>query len=91
MTAHVPQLQRRLEAMAQLRNRLSQLLVSMGTADSPFTKGPDRAHEEMTMLDATVQKRISILVYADLESAFDYLVGVFGLGPPDSWCIQSRR
>ena len=33
------------------------------------------------MLDATVQRRISILVYADLEAAHDYLVRVFGLGP----------
>jgi uncharacterized glyoxalase superfamily protein PhnB len=37
--------------------------------------------EEMTMLDATVQRRISILVYSDLEAAFEYLVRVFGLGP----------
>ena len=33
------------------------------------------------MLDATVQRRISILVYSDLETAHDYLVRVFGLGP----------
>ena len=26
------------------------------------------------MLDATVQRRISILVYADLEAAYDFLV-----------------
>jgi MerR family transcriptional regulator, thiopeptide resistance regulator len=37
--------------------------------------------EAMTMLDATVQRRISILVYADLEGAYDYLGRVFGLGP----------
>ena len=33
------------------------------------------------MLDATVQRRISILVYSDLEAAYDFLVRVFGLGP----------
>jgi hypothetical protein len=37
--------------------------------------------EDMTMLDTTVQRRISILVYADLEVAYEFLVGVFGLGP----------
>jgi DNA-binding transcriptional MerR regulator/uncharacterized glyoxalase superfamily protein PhnB len=37
--------------------------------------------EEMTMLDTTVQRRISILVYADLEAAYGYLTRVFGLGP----------
>ena len=33
------------------------------------------------MLDATVQRRISILVYSDLEAAYEFLVRVFGLGP----------
>ena len=37
--------------------------------------------EEMTTLDTTAQGRISILVYADMEAAFDYLVRVFALGP----------
>lgn len=37
--------------------------------------------EEMTMLDTRVQRRISYLVYADPEKAYDYLVRVFGLGP----------
>ena len=32
------------------------------------------------MLDATIQRRISILVYDDIEAAHDYLVAVFGLG-----------
>jgi uncharacterized glyoxalase superfamily protein PhnB len=33
------------------------------------------------MLDTTVQRRISILVCADLEAAYEFLVRVFGLGP----------
>ena len=33
------------------------------------------------MLDTTVQRRIAVLVYRDLETAFDYLIRVFGLGP----------
>jgi uncharacterized glyoxalase superfamily protein PhnB len=37
--------------------------------------------EAMTMLDTTVQRRISVLVYANLDGAFEYLVRVFGLGP----------
>ena len=35
----------------------------------------------MTMLDTTVQRRISILVYSDLGAAYDFLTRVFGLGP----------
>ena len=33
------------------------------------------------MLGATVQGRISLLVYADIAAAHDWLVRVFGLGP----------
>jgi uncharacterized glyoxalase superfamily protein PhnB len=35
----------------------------------------------MVELDTTVQRRIPILVYKDLEAAYDYLTRVFGLGP----------
>ena len=33
------------------------------------------------MLETTLQRRIGILVYEDLENAFAYLSEVFGLGP----------
>ncbi|MGI9603992.1 MAG: VOC family protein, partial [Acidimicrobiales bacterium] len=44
----------------------------------PLTTDLLEVLEEMIMLDTTVQRRISILVYADLEAAHDYLVRVFG-------------
>src|SRR5205823_4136319 len=50
-------------------------------SDGPPTEDLLRVVEAMTMLDTTVQRRISILVYIDLEAAYDYLVRVFGLGP----------
>lgn len=37
--------------------------------------------EGMAMLDTTVRQRISVVVYADLEAAYTYLVDVFALGP----------
>jgi uncharacterized glyoxalase superfamily protein PhnB len=37
--------------------------------------------EEMAMLDSNIQRRISIIVYRDLEGAYQHLVDVFGLGP----------
>lgn len=40
-----------------------------------------RLLEVMTMPDGTIEKHVSILVYAELEAAFDHLVEVFGLGP----------
>ena len=80
MASHLHDLDRRLEAGARLRGRLTQLLGSMagdGSHGDEFLQ----LLEEMTMLDTTVQRRISILVYADMEAAFEYLVRVFGLGP----------
>lgn len=40
-----------------------------------------RLLEVMNMPEGTIEKHISILIYADLEAAFDHLVDVFGLGP----------
>ena len=33
------------------------------------------------MLETNINRRISILVYADIEAAHNYLIRVFGLGP----------
>jgi DNA-binding transcriptional MerR regulator len=81
MATHLGELDRRLEASARLRARLAQLVGSIGTADGPLSDDLLDVLEEMTMLDTTVQRRISILVYADLEAAHSYLIKVFGLGP----------
>lgn len=80
MATHLRDLDRRLEAAGRLRGRLSQLVGSMGTSDAPLTEDLLDVLEEMTMLDSTVQRRISILVYSDLEAAHDFLTRVFGLG-----------
>ena len=80
LTAHLDELDRRLETEQRLRSRLASLLShsSGGTADL----GHDLLEvlEDMTAVDTGVQRRISILVYADLEAAHTYLTRVFGLG-----------
>ena len=81
MATHLRDLEGRLEATGRLRTRLAHLVASMGASDGPLTDDLLEVLEEMTMLDATVQRRISILVYSDLEAAYEYLVRVFGLGP----------
>jgi DNA-binding transcriptional MerR regulator/uncharacterized glyoxalase superfamily protein PhnB len=81
MTTHLHDLERRLDAGSRLRARLAQLVASTGTTDGPLTEDLLQVLEEMTMLDTTVQRRISILVYSDLEAAYEFLVRVFGLGP----------
>jgi DNA-binding transcriptional MerR regulator len=81
LTRHVADLDRRLVATTQLRGRLNHLLGSVETGRSPATEELLDVLEEMTMLDTNIQRRIGILVYADLERAHDHLVEVFGLGP----------
>ena len=86
MRGHLADLDRRLEAGGRLRGRLTHLMTNVGAADAPANPPTDELLtllEEMTMLDTTVQRRISILVYADLEAAHDFLTSVFGLGPGD--------
>lgn len=86
MRGHLADLDRRLEAGGRLRGRLTHLMSTVGTdaGGSPPSPPTDELLdllEEMTMLDTTVQRRISILVYADLHAAHDFLTTVFGLGP----------
>jgi DNA-binding transcriptional MerR regulator/uncharacterized glyoxalase superfamily protein PhnB len=81
MATHLGDLERRLEATARLRGRLAHLVGSMGPSDGPLSDELLGLLEEMTMLDTTVQRRISILVYSDLDAAYEYLVRVFGLEP----------
>jgi MerR family transcriptional regulator, thiopeptide resistance regulator len=81
MTSQLRDLDRRLATIGSLRTRISHLLAST----SPAGGLPDtellQLIEEMTMLDTTVQRRISILVYADIDAAHDFLTSVFLLGP----------
>jgi MerR family transcriptional regulator, thiopeptide resistance regulator len=83
MTTQLADLDRRVEAETRLRQRVATLVgpPDGSGADGPLTQDLLDVLEEMTMLDTTVQKRIAILVYSDLEAAFDYLIRVFGLGP----------
>jgi MerR family transcriptional regulator, thiopeptide resistance regulator len=81
MTTQIADLDRRLDAAGRLRGRLATFVGSAAESDGPLTEDLLDLLEEMTMLDATVQRRISILVYSDLEAAYEFLTEVFGLGP----------
>jgi DNA-binding transcriptional MerR regulator/uncharacterized glyoxalase superfamily protein PhnB len=80
LSAHMGELDRRLEATGRLRARIGHLVASTTTA-GPKTNDLLTILEEMTMLDTTVQRRIALLVYRALQGAYDHLVRVFGLGP----------
>ena len=77
---HQHQIDLRMEAEGRLRRRLAHMASSLDDA-GPATRDLLEVLEEMTMLDTTVQRRIGILVYEDLEAMHGFLVRAFGLGP----------
>lgn len=78
---HRDALDRSLGATARLRSQVDALLASLERGDTADVDALISILEDMTMLDSLVRQRISILVYTDLEAAFDELTGVFGLLP----------
>ena len=80
MSRHLGEVEEQLEAITRLRDRLVRV-VGSNTADAPLDDDMLGLLEEMTVLDTTMQRRVSFLVYRDLEAAYRFLTGVFGLGP----------
>ena len=79
---HLDAVDRRLEAEQRLRNRLHRLVDRLERHESEVaTDDLLSVLEDMTMLEPTVDRRIAILVYDDLEAAHEYLTRVFGFGP----------
>ena len=79
---HLDAVDRRLEAEQRLRNRLHRLVDRLERHEAEVSSDDLLSLlEDMTMLEPTVDRRIAILVYDDLEAAFEYLTRVFGFGP----------
>ncbi|MGI9595082.1 MAG: MerR family transcriptional regulator [Acidimicrobiales bacterium] len=80
MTEHLAAVDAQLTAENRLRSRLLKLV---GTLDSTEDTTGDLLSvlEDMTMLETTLDRRIAILVYDDIEAAYDYLTNVYGFGP----------
>ena len=54
---------------------------SVDASNAPLGKDLLALLEDMVTLEPAVRQRVALLVYADLEAAYDYLVAVFVLGP----------
>lgn len=79
---HLAAVDRRLEADQRLRNRLHRLVARLEDQEAEVdTDDLLGVLEDMTMLEPTLDRRIAILVYDDLEAAYDYLTRVYGFGP----------
>ena len=81
MTTHLVELDQRMQAEARLRSRLTHVLASTAASAPTDTGQLLEILEDMNMLETTVERRISIHVYQDLEEAYTFLTEVFGLGP----------
>lgn len=82
LSAHLDDIERRLGAANRLRSGLVRLLAETESESDP-THHLLEVLTDMTTLDQTIESRVQILVYADLEAAADHLVDVFGLGPAE--------
>lgn len=78
---HLEELDRELDRVGGLRRQVSTVVRALAAGAHPSTDDLIHLLEDMTMLDANLERRISILVYEDLEAAHNWLVRVFGLGP----------
>ncbi len=77
---HLSALESRLMAENRLRGRLLRLADDL-ESNEDTTGDLLSVLEDMNMLETTLDRRIAILVYADIEAAYDYLSRVFGFGP----------
>jgi len=77
---HLSALEARLVAENRLRSRLLQLVDKLESTEDT-TGDLLSVLEDMNMLETTLDRRIAILVYEDIEAAFEYLTQVFGFGP----------
>ena len=80
MVDHLATIEERLVAENRLRSRLLRLVDTL-ESDEDTTGDLLSVLEDMTMMKTNLDRRIAILVYEDIEAAFDYLTRVFGFGP----------
>ncbi len=81
MTSQLAELERRIVVESRLGARLKRLLASEDITLANSSTDMLSLLEEMAMIEQTVENRVSILVYEDLEQAFRFLQDAFALGP----------
>jgi MerR family transcriptional regulator, thiopeptide resistance regulator len=79
LAEHVDLVDQQIGRHQRLRARLAALIEQLD-GDDDASDDLLAIVEDMTMLQPALDRRISILVYADLEAAYHYLVRVFALG-----------
>lgn len=75
------ELSARIQAITALRHGIQNVMATTVFSGRTQTAQLFKLLEETAMATSTIERRISMLVYSDLESAYGYLVRVFQLGP----------
>lgn len=78
---YLTELDKRLQTQTAIKTRLEHFMTSGDFSRGSKTNQLLKILEDMTMAETLVERRISVLVYSDLEAAYDFLVRVFQLGP----------
>ena len=78
---YVVDLERRLQTASALKGSLEHFMSTSDFSGTSNTNQLLKLLEEMTMAETNIERRISVLVYSDLEAAYEFLTRVFQLGP----------
>ena len=79
LAEHLALVDERLDHAQRIRTRLATLLERLAD-DTDATSDLLSILEDIVTLQPVLQRRISILVYTDLEAAYHYLIRVFAMG-----------
>ncbi len=81
MASQLAELEQRIAVESRLSGRLKRLLASADVTSTDSSTDMLTLLEEMAMIEQTVENRIAIIVYDNLEKAFHFLQDAFALGP----------
>jgi len=79
MARHLGDLEDRVTAASRLRGRLARVVAALDSSEPLPAPTLTKILEEMVMTETTIQRGISIAVYADISAAHAFLVDAFGL------------
>ncbi|MCW2756909.1 MAG: MerR family transcriptional regulator [Nocardioidaceae bacterium] len=81
VAAHLAELDERMAALGRLRERVTSVEEALQSADATSDEELASLLQGVTELDPGPLRRLTLLVYDDIEAAHDHLVTVFGFGP----------
>lgn len=81
VAAHLDELDERMAALGRLRERVTSVEEALQSAQGTTDEELAALMQGVTEVDPGPLRRLTLLVYDDIEAAHDHLVTVFGFGP----------